>query len=281
MGAVALEFDLTSGRRGGRFSAIERYLPRSVRRGRRSCCEQQRSRSLAGVERSSRRKGGGGVARGQLVEIGGEFRVPDIVVQGGAVLREVGTTNRTHAFDYRSVMGAETAVLLEVHPSNFEVVGFVESVTTSDLAKVAHAAGAVVVADLGSGLIDDKCPWLNKRPDWLAHEPGARQALEFGADIVTFSGDKLLGGPQAGIICGRADLIGRMRHHPLARTIRFDKTRAMHLQSVLETYLDGTAGSAVPSGRWQPHLPIRYRSGQVQSPRQSTPPQAPDLLPPS
>ena len=150
--------------------------------------------------------------------------------------------------------------MLEVHPSNFEVVGFVASVPTAELARIAHAAGSVLVVDLGSGLLDERCPWLDAPPPCLAGEPGAHQALDAGADIVTFSGDKLLGGPQVGVICGRAELVERMRHHPLARATRFDKIRAGYLQATLDTYLTGTARTAIPFWAMAAATPAELRA---------------------
>jgi L-seryl-tRNA(Ser) seleniumtransferase len=245
LGAVPLEIDLASGERGNRFAAIETAL--RVLTGAEAALVVNNNAAALLLALSSLAAGREViVSRGQLVEIGGEFRIPEIVVQGGAVLREVGTTNRTHGRDIEGALSEQTAVVLEVHPSNFEVVGFVASVPTVDLASIAHAAGAVLVADLGSGLLDDRCPWLDSAPTWLAGEPGARQALEAGADVITFSGDKLLGGPQAGVICGRAALVERMRRHPLARALRFDKTRAGFLQAALDAYLTGTARATIP-----------------------------------
>ncbi|MCB9372465.1 MAG: selenide, water dikinase SelD [Microthrixaceae bacterium] len=188
------------------------------------------------------------VSRGQLVEIGGSFRVPDVVAAGGAVLREVGTTNRTHESDYRDAVGAGTGALLEVHPSNFVVEGFVARVPTATLAAVAHDAGLPLVVDLGSGLLDERCPWLaGGAPAWLRGEPGARQALAAGADLVTFSGDKLLGGPQAGILCGGADAVARLAPPRLGAALRPGPGRAV--APALDAYLRGAAAEDVPFWR--------------------------------
>jgi L-seryl-tRNA(Ser) seleniumtransferase len=160
------------------------------------------------------------VARGESVEIGGSFRVPEVMEQSGARLIDVGTTNRTRLSDYARAVarpGADVAMVLKVHPSNYRVEGFVEETEVSDLATL----GVPVVADIGSGLIDADTPWLGHGPPaWLAGEPAAKQTLAAGADLVTFSGDKLLGGPQAGIIAGRADLVKACSAHPLARALR-------------------------------------------------------------
>jgi L-seryl-tRNA(Ser) seleniumtransferase len=159
------------------------------------------------------------VSRGELVEIGGGFRVPEILAETGARLVEVGTTNRTRRSDYELAVNERTALLLKVHASNYRMVGFVESATVGELADV----GPPVVVDAGSGLLDDTAPWLPTRPVWLRDELGVRQSLAAGAALVTFSGDKLLGGPQAGVIVGRGDLVDRCKMQPLARAVRADK----------------------------------------------------------
>ncbi|MGH9004702.1 MAG: L-seryl-tRNA(Sec) selenium transferase, partial [Acidimicrobiia bacterium] len=152
------------------------------------------------------------VSRGELVEIGGGFRVPEVMAESGARLVEVGTTNRTRLADYRRALTSETALVLKVHASNYRMVGFVESTPVAELAGL----GVPVVVDTGSGLLDETTPWLPRRPAWLRDEPGARQCLDSGAALVTFSGDKLLGGPQAGVVAGRADLVAAVGRHPLA-----------------------------------------------------------------
>lgn len=177
------------------------------------------------------------VSRGELVEIGGGFRVPDVLAESGARLVEVGTTNRTRLADYRRVLTADVALVLKVHASNYRMVGFVESTPVAELATL----GPPVVADIGSGLLDETTPWLPRRPVWLRDEPGARQTLEAGAALVTFSGDKLLGGPQAGVIAGRADLVATVGRHPLARAVRADKMTLAALQHLALTYLSGDA----------------------------------------
>ena len=184
------------------------------------------------------------VSRGELVEIGGGFRVPDVMAESGARLVEVGTTNRTRRADYERALSAETALVLRVHASNYRMIGFVESTPVAELAGL----GPPVVADIGSGLLDETTPWLAERPAWLRDEPGARQYLEAGAALVTFSGDKLLGGPQAGVIAGRADLVATVARHPLARAVRADKMALAALQSVALAYLAGD-GDAIPLWR--------------------------------
>ena len=184
------------------------------------------------------------VSRGELVEIGGGFRVPDVMAESGARLVEVGTTNRTRRADYERAMSAETAMILRVHASNYRMVGFVESTPVESLAGL----GPPVVVDIGSGLLDESTPWLAEHPAWLRDEPGARQCLEAGAALVTFSGDKLLGGPQAGVIAGRADLVAVVARHPLARAVRADKMALAALQSVASAYL-ANDGDAIPLWR--------------------------------
>ena len=177
------------------------------------------------------------VSRGELVEIGGGFRVPEIMAESGCRLVEVGTTNRTRIADYRAQMRDATALVLKVHASNYRIVGFTESTSVSELASL----DAPVMVDAGSGLLDDTTPWLPDRPAWLHDEPGVRQAIDEGASVVTFSGDKLLGGPQAGVIVGRADLVAGIARHPLARAVRADKMTLAALQQVALAYLDGDA----------------------------------------
>ena len=181
------------------------------------------------------------VSRGELVEIGGGFRIPEVLAASGARLVEVGTTNRTRAADYD--VGA--AVLLKVHTSNYRITGFVEDVDVRTLA----ALGPPVVVDLGSGLLDAATPWLPAGPpSWLAGEPAVRQTLEAGAALVTFSGDKLLGGPQAGIVAGRADLVARCARHPLARALRPGGQVLAALQRTALAYLHRD-GAAIPLWR--------------------------------
>jgi L-seryl-tRNA(Ser) seleniumtransferase len=176
------------------------------------------------------------ISRGELVEIGGGFRVPDVMVQSGAVLREVGTTNRTRISDYRAAIGPKTALVLRVHPSNFRIEGFTERPALDSLVDAAHAAGIPIVEDLGSGCL----------VEWIEEEPTVQQSIAAGVDVVCFSGDKLLGGPQAGIIVGKKELIDQLRRHPLVRALRVDKLTLAALEGTLLEYLAGRAEQTVP-----------------------------------
>lgn len=180
------------------------------------------------------------ISRGQLVEIGGGFRVPDVMVKSGAKLVEVGTTNRTHVADFAEAITPNTALLMRAHASNFKQIGFVEQPALAELAELAHAHGFYAVDDLGSGAVYDTAEY------GLAHEPTVQESLQAGFDLVAFSGDKLLGGPQAGIICGKADLIAKLKRHPLARAMRIDKLSLAGLVATLQHYRMGTAASRVP-----------------------------------
>ncbi len=184
------------------------------------------------------------VSRGELVEIGGGFRVPEIMSESGCRLVEVGTTNRTRASDYAEAVGPGTALVLKVHASNYRMVGFTEAAPIEELTGL----GVPVMVDAGSGLLDEQTPWLATRPTWLRDEPGIRQAVAAGAGLVTFSGDKLLGGPQAGIIVGRADLVATVARHPLARAMRAGKLTLAALQAVALAYVSGD-GAAIPLWR--------------------------------
>lgn len=226
-----LEFDLDSGRRGSRYdhcTALLRELTGAE-------AALVANNNAAAVALSVNEMAAGAdvvVSRGELVEIGGSFRVPDIVTRAGARLREVGTTNRTRVSDYREAIGPETGLLLKVHPSNYRLEGFVESVDLAELVALGREAGVPVLHDLGSGLL---------RPELLAGfpaEPSPADSVEVGADLVTWSGDKLLGGPQAGVVLGRRDAVGRLRSNPLLRAFRVDKGTLAALEATLRLYRD-------------------------------------------
>jgi L-seryl-tRNA(Ser) seleniumtransferase len=176
------------------------------------------------------------ISRGELVEIGGGFRIPDVMTQSGALLREVGTTNRTRLSDYTAALGPATALVLCVHPSNFRIEGFTERPTLAAVAAAAHEAGVMVVEDLGSGNIDPASPW----------EPTVQQSLAAGVDLVAVSGDKMLGGPQAGIVLGKKALVDRLRAHPLMRALRVDKLTYAALEGTLLEHHAGRAHETVP-----------------------------------
>ena len=183
------------------------------------------------------------VSRGELIEIGGSYRLPEVMEASGARMIEVGTTNRTRTADYETALQLhDCGAILKVHPSNYRVEGFTQEATVEALAALANAAGVVLIHDIGSGLLDASTPWLDTAtPAWLKDEPGARQSLDDGADLVTFSGDKLLGGPQAGIILGSASQVDLLRDHPLARAMRVDGTILAGLTATLEAYASGDA----------------------------------------
>ncbi|MEA3337804.1 MAG: L-seryl-tRNA(Sec) selenium transferase [Chloroflexota bacterium] len=183
------------------------------------------------------------ISRGQLVEIGGGFRIPDVLNTSGARLIEVGTTNRTHLRDFQAAIGPDTAVLLRVHSSNFRQIGFTAEVSLEDLVELGHQTDIPVIDDLGSGTLLDTIVF------GLAYEPRVQDSLEAGATLVTFSGDKLLGGPQAGLIVGKRDAIAQLRHYPLTRALRVDKTTLAALSVTLTHYLRGQAAEKIPVWR--------------------------------
>ena len=237
-----LELDLATGRRGSRFDGVAQLAA--------AACGAEAAivvnNGAAAVLLVLAALAGDGravvVSRGELVEIGGGFRVPEVMDQSGARLVEVGTTNRTRLDDYRV---DDAAMVLKVHQSNYRVVGFTEDTSVAELATL----GVPVVVDIGSGLLDAATPWLRDGPPaWLRDEPAARQTLDAGAALVTFSGDKLFGGPQAGVIVGDASLVERCRQHPLARALRPGSLVLGALQDVLLAYLRRD-GDAIPFWR--------------------------------
>ena len=183
------------------------------------------------------------ISRGQLVEIGGGFRIPDVLRQGGARLVEVGTTNRTHLHDFVQALTAETAAIMRVHSSNFRQLGFVTMPSLAELAALARERGVLLIDDLGSGTLLDTTPY------GLASEPTVQESVQSGAEVITFSGDKLLGGPQAGIILGRHTVVAQLRRHPMARALRVDKMTLAALEATLRAYRRGAAAAEIPVWR--------------------------------
>ncbi|MDQ6927523.1 MAG: L-seryl-tRNA(Sec) selenium transferase [Actinomycetota bacterium] len=239
-----LEFDLATGRRGSRSAHAAGLLARAAG-AEAALVVNNNAAAVMLVLAALARDRGVLVSRGELVEIGGGFRVPEVMEQSGCRLVEVGTTNRTRLDDYAAAMNDVVALVLKVHQSNYRIVGFTETVEVGPLAQL----GAPVLVDLGSGLLDSAAPWLRGGPPgWLAGEPAVRQTLEAGAALVTFSGDKLLGGPQAGIIAGRADLVEQCRRHPLNRALRPGGLVLGALQETAMAYLRRD-GDAIPFWR--------------------------------
>jgi len=236
-----LELDLSSGDRGGRTSYVIELL--QVLTGADDALVVNNNAAALYLTLLAMASGRSvPVSRGELIEIGGSYRLPELMGSSGTRLVEIGTTNRTRLADYESAIDATTALLLKVHPSNYRVEGFTEEVGVGPISTLAHDHSLPSVFDAGSGLIDDRTPWLKgSTPAWLAGEPGVVQALSVGADLVMFSGDKLLGGPQAGVIVGHGDLIAGLRRHPVTRAIRLDGPTLAALESTLEVYADGQA----------------------------------------
>ncbi len=238
-----LELDEVTGRRGARFRAAEEHLVALTGAEAALVVTNAAAALLLAVGLAGRR-GSVVVSRGELVEIGGGVRIPEVVARAGARLVEVGTTNRTRAADFEEPLAQGRAKLvLRVHPSNFAVTGFAEAADLTEVAAIAHRHGALVVDDLGSGAL------LDTERFGLAHEPTPAERLAAGADVVVFSGDKLVGGPQAGLIVGRADLIARLRRDPLARAMRPDKAILAGVAATLGLYRAGRAVTDVPVWR--------------------------------
>lgn len=226
-----LEFDLETGERGSRYSHVEDLLCRLTGAEAGLVVNNNAAAvllvlsALAGDRQVI-------VSRGQLVEIGGSFRIPDVMKQSGAILVEVGTTNKTHLPDYARAVNEETALLLKVHTSNYKIIGFTAEVSAPELVKLGREHGIPVYEDLGSGVLVDFSRF------GLTHEPTVRESVAAGVDVVTCSGDKLFGGPQGGIIVGRQELIGKIKRHPLTRALRVDKFTLAAMEATLRLYFD-------------------------------------------
>ncbi len=226
-----LEYDLDQGKRGSRYTHVEGILKELTSAEAAMVVNNNAAAVFLALETLAR----GGeviVSRGQLVEIGGSFRIPDVMRKSGAKMVEVGTTNKTHLSDYEEVFGPDTALLLKVHRSNFQIVGFTEDVDTTQLVNLGKKYGIPLMEDLGSGCLVDFSKY------GLTKEPTVQEVLEKGVDLVTFSGDKLLGGPQAGIILGRKDLVEAIKKNQLTRALRIDKLTLIALEETLNIYRD-------------------------------------------
>lgn len=237
----SLEMDLESGERGSRHSLVNELICR-LTGAEDSMVVNNNAAAVLLVLDTLCRGGETIVSRGELVEIGGSFRIPDIMSKSGTILREVGTTNRTHLDDYKKAINENTKAIMRVHASNFRIVGFHKEVSLKDLKSLASSQGLPLIFDLGSGNL------LNLKDNGLPFEPVAREILAQGADCICFSGDKALGGPQAGIIAGKANLVEQFKRNPLSRALRCDKLCLAALEATLRLYLDPElAKKAVPT----------------------------------
>lgn len=241
-GYATLEFDLTSGKRGSRLIHAEALLTRLTGAEAAVVVNNNAAALLLALSALAARRRVI-IARSQLIEIGGGFRIPEVLKQSGARLVEVGTTNKVRLADYEEALQEPAGLVLRAHASNFKIIGFTEEPFTNEIAAAAHRAGVPCLDDLGSGAL------LPTERYGLGHEPMVQESLAAGADLVCFSGDKLLGGPQAGILLGRADLLAKIKKHPLARAVRADKTCLAALSATLLHYLRGEAESALPVWR--------------------------------
>ncbi|MFQ5968600.1 MAG: L-seryl-tRNA(Sec) selenium transferase, partial [Acidimicrobiia bacterium] len=240
-----LEFDVSQGRRGHRAAFVHRLLEGLI--GAQAALVVNNNAGGLFLTLAALAPGKTvPVSRGELIEIGGSYRLPELMATTGAILSEIGTTNRTRIGDYERAATPDTALLLKVHPSNYRIEGFSEDTALAELVALGTRLELPVVFDIGSGLLDEEAPWLpGPPPVWLDGEPGVRQSLKAGADLILFSGDKLLGGPQAGIITGKRALIEELAVHPIARALRADAATLAALSATVELYADGR-GAEIP-----------------------------------
>jgi L-seryl-tRNA(Ser) seleniumtransferase len=255
LGYSNLEYDLHKGKRGSRLEHAETLLCRLTLAEAALVVNNNAAAVMLALSALARRRAVV-IARSQLVEIGGGFRLPDVMKQSGARLLEVGTTNRVHISDYRNALEQKPALFLHAHRSNFRIVGFTYEPELDEIASVAHSAGIPLIDDLGSGALLDTGRY------GLGHEPTIQESLAAGADLVCFSGDKLLGGPQAGIVIGRADLVAKLKKHPLARAFRADKLCLSALMATLLHYIKDEAEQEIPVWRMlaAPLVEVRKRA---------------------
>ena len=236
-----LEYDINEGTRGSRYSHIEDII-KTITGAEAAMVVNNNAAAVLLVLSTLCRGKEAIVSRGELVEIGGSFRIPEVMEQSGAILKEVGTTNKTHILDYEKAIGEDTGLILKVHTSNFKILGFTESVDRGDLALIGKQNRIPVFEDIGSGSFVDFSKY------GLSYEPTVQESIKSGMDIVTFSGDKMLGGPQAGIIVGKKSLVDKMKKNPLTRAIRVDKMTIAALEATLKLYLDeSTAINNIPT----------------------------------
>ena len=260
-GYSTLEYDLTAGKRGQRHIHTRRLL-REITGAEDALIVNNNAAAVLICLNSLAAGREVIVSRGELVEIGGSFRVPDVMKSGGVILREVGTTNKTHLRDYSSAINENTALILKVHQSNYKIVGFTEDVRMGDLAALGREKGVPVMCDLGSGCL------LDLRKYGIHDEPSVQETVRSGADIVTFSGDKLLGGPQGGVIAGKQEFVEKIRKNPLARALRIDKLTIAAFEATLMEYMDPErAVREIPVLRmlFQPLGEIRTRAKKIAS----------------
>jgi L-seryl-tRNA(Ser) seleniumtransferase len=253
-----LELDLARKERGSRYSHVEALLQRLTGAEDALVVNNNAAAVLLALETLAHGREVI-VSRGELIEIGGEFRIPDIMLRSGAMLREVGATNRTHLRDYAEAITSNTALLLKVHTSNYRVVGFTAEVSSRDLVELGRERGIPVMEDLGSGSLIDLRPW------GFPYEPTAPETVTSGVDLVSFSGDKLLGGPQAGIVVGRRAIVSRLKKNPWNRALRIDKFTIAALEATLHAYEAGTALQTIPTLAMltEPLASVRSRARRV------------------